>query len=115
MFLGLIVQVSGTGIAAGDLSDAYVHKLSKAIYIAEGGKSAKKPFGILSVKCEGYEECGRVCRNTIRNNYRRWQDSDMDEDFISFLGERYAPRNSHPLNKNWVPNVKKIMLTLGNK
>ena len=84
-------------------------KIADAIYLAEGGKKAKKPFGILSVPCSGYSDCRRICLNTIRNNFKRWQKAGSQGDFIDFLGSRYAPVESHPLNKNWIPNVKRLL------
>jgi hypothetical protein len=89
-----------------------VNKMVKAIYIAEGGRNAKKPFGVLSVPCEGFKACESICRNTVRNNIRRWKSTGMGEDFISFIGERYAPRSCSPLNANWIPNVRKIYTRL---
>ena len=85
-----------------------IDKMVKAIYLAEGGSHAKKPFGVLSVKCESYRACERVCRNTVRNNIRRWKEAGEPSDFISFLGARYAPVQCSPLNRNWVPNVRRL-------
>jgi hypothetical protein len=85
-----------------------VNALVQAIYIAEGGRNARKPYGILSVPCSTFPDCERVCRNTVRNNIARWEKAGRPEDYISFLGNRYAPISSHPLNRNWIPNVKKI-------
>lgn len=84
-----------------------VTKLADAIYKAEGGEKAKKPFGILSVPCDGYEDCRRICENTIRNNLRRFANygHKTHPDFLSFLASRYAPVSAHPLNKNWLKNV----------
>lgn len=87
-------------------------KIADAIYKAEGGAKAKKPFGILSVPCEGYTDCRRICLNTIRNNYRRWQNAGNPGEYLEFLASRYAPIEAHPINKNWLPNVKKIMEAL---
>lgn len=88
--------------------DDYVN----AIYWAEGGKNARKPFGILSVKCEGYEDCRTICENTVRNNIRRFREYGHKEfnDYLSFLASRYAPvgagNDPKNLNKNWIKNVK---------
>lgn len=89
-----------------------VHKLSEAIFLAEGGASAKKPYGILSVKCSGKEQCGKICRNTIRNNLKRWEKSGKKQPYLEFLARRYAPIEAENdptgLNKNWLGNVEKI-------
>ena len=89
-----------------------VESLANAIFQAEGGFKAVKPFGILSVPCDGYTECRQICLNTIRNNYSRWQKAGNPGDFISYLGSRYAPigasNDPRGLNSNWVRNVKAI-------
>ena len=89
-----------------------VEKLVMAIYQAEGGKDTNYPFGIKSVTCEGYDECKRICKNTVRNNVKRWENSVRNgdlRDYITFLWHRYAPPNEHPLNLNWKDNVLSIM------
>lgn len=78
-----------------------------AIYLAEGAEKAVKPFGILSVPCEGYDDCRQICLNTVRNNRKRFADygyKDYDT-YLEFLWHRYAPPESHPLNKFWLSNV----------
>ena len=86
-------------------------QIASAIYLAEGGVSAKKPFGILSVKCEGYEDCKAICLNTIRNNRKRYAEwgHKTHPTFLAFLASRYAPTNASNdplgLNSNWSRNV----------
>lgn len=91
-----------------DMSPAMIDKLADAIYQAEGSEKAIKPFGILSVHCDGYEDCRSVCKNTIRNNYQRWLKSDRKKTYLEFLADRYAPAEAHKLNKNWLGNVQRI-------
>ena len=87
-------------------------EIADAIYLAEGGEKAKIPFGILSVKCDGYDECRQICLNTIRNNRKRFADYGYKEfdTYLEFLASRYAPINCENdpanLNKNWLRNVK---------
>jgi len=50
-----------------------VEQLADAIFWAEGGYKTNFPYGIKSVKCEGYDECRRICKNTIKNNIRRYR------------------------------------------
>lgn len=85
------------------------NKVVDAIYRAEGGAKAKVPFGILSVKCDGYDDCRKVCYNTVKNNYDRWQKSDKSKTYLEFLRDRYCPVEAHPLNKNWLKNVKRFL------
>ena len=86
------------------------NEIVDAIYKAEGGTKAKKPFGILSVPCAGYEDCRDVCFNTVRNNHRRWLLKGDKRPFLEFLGSRYAPisatNDPDNLNVNWIRNVK---------
>jgi hypothetical protein len=97
---------------AEDWTDA---EIVRAIYYAEGGADAKKPFGILSVPCDSYEECKRICENTVRNNrvrYARWGHKKFDS-YLEFLASRYAPTEAKNdptgLNKNWLGNVQAIL------
>ena len=86
-------------------ADIDANRLANAIYKAEGGARAVKPFGILSVPCEGYAECRQICLNTIRNHVKRHADHECGLDFITCLGRRYCPPTAHKLNRNWVKNV----------
>jgi hypothetical protein len=91
-------------------------QIADAIYLAEGGAKAKVPFGILSVKCDGYDDCRQVCLNTIRNNRKRYADYGYKQydTYLEFLASRYAPigASNDPtnLNKNWLKNVKYFLL-----
>ena len=86
----------------------------QAIYMAEGGEKSEYPFGIRSVRCEGYEECKRICENTVQNNRQRFREYGHQKyaSFIEFLGSRYAPvtgritRKERRLNPNWLRNAK---------
>jgi hypothetical protein len=97
------------------LTSYNVERLVSAIYLAEGGARAKKPFGILSVPCSDYSSCKKICTNTVRNNLKRWENAGKPGDYLEFLSKKYAPigmgKNSNDprnLNKNWYSNVKKI-------
>lgn len=87
-------------------------KIVEAIYKAEGGPKAKKPYGILSVPCHTKEECRKICYNTVVNNFTRWQiwGHEIHPEFLDFLASRYAPVNAEndpkKLNQYWLKNVK---------
>ena len=89
-----------------------IDRLSQAIYKAEGGLKAKKPYGILSVPCEGKADCGKICRNTIRNNLKRWDKAGRKEPYLEFLARRYAPQgvknDPNGLNRHWLGNVSSL-------
>lgn len=86
-----------------------IEKYADAIFWSEGEFSSF-PYGIKSVKCEGMQECRKVCKNTVRNNIKRYEDYGYKkhDDFLSFLASRYCPvpGDKTGLNKNWIKNVK---------
>lgn len=107
----IILIFSGFNYAENSTLPEYqINKIVNAIYKAEGSEKAKKPFGILSVPCNGYDDCREICFNTVRNTFGRWKKSNNGLDFISFLGMRYAPigagNDPNNLNQNWIKNVK---------
>jgi hypothetical protein len=90
-----------------------------AIRKAENGKKGRE-FGILHPKCE--EEMKKRpnetldiqagwAASTIKKNRERWEKEGEPGDFITYLGNRYAPRKAtndpNNLNKNWIKNVSK--------
>src|SRR5574343_1533403 len=89
------------------------NKIVDAIYVAEGGNKTKHPFGVLSVKCNGYTECRKICTHTVNNNKKRFAKKTKYKDFIEFLGSKYCPvgvsNDPRGLNKNWVKNVKRLV------
>ena len=86
----------------------YFNKIADAIYRVENSK--KYPYGIKSINTHGDPVLARkICLNTIRNNYQRWLKAGKPGDYLSFLGNRYAPLSDSPLNKNWLPNLRRIL------
>jgi predicted amidophosphoribosyltransferase len=85
-------------------------RLADAIYRAEGGAKAKKPYGILSIPVRDEAHARRICLNTIRNNVKRWEKAGKPGDYLEFLARRYAPvgaaNDPTGLNKNWLKNVR---------
>lgn len=92
------------------MPQAEAERIADAIYVAEGGAKAKKPYGILSVKVANEAEARRVAVNTIRNNWKRWHDAGKPGEYLEFLAKRYAPvgaeNDPQGLNKNWLKNVR---------
>lgn len=91
--------------------DGYsVNQIVQSIFYAEGGYKTKYLFGIKSVKCNSYQECRRVCENTVINNIPRWHRSGASQSFLEFLSSRYAPIGAPDdptnLNQNWLKNVR---------
>lgn len=84
-----------------------------AVYIAEGGQKAKKPYGILSVPCNTESECRKICINSVRNNLKRFNNQSKYDDYIDFFGSRWCPVGAENdptgLNKYWINNVRLIL------
>lgn len=87
--------------------------IADAIYIAEGGSRAVKPYGVLSVPCHSEQECRNVCLNTVENTFTRWQADGSQGDFLEALSRRYCPigasNDPQGLNRNWLGNVKRLL------
>lgn len=93
------------------LDDATVSKIVLSIYVIEGGKNTKYPYGIKSIDTKGDEDkARRICRNTVKNNYQRWIKSGKTNKYFEFLRNRYCPvpGDKTGLNKNWVSNLRKV-------
>src|SRR5690606_17751985 len=71
------------------IDPAYEERIVDAIYVIEGGPRAKDTYGILSVKVKDEAEARRVCFNTVRNNWRRWEAAGRPGEYIDFLADRY--------------------------
>jgi len=85
-------------------------QIADAIYKAEGGLKAKKPYGILSVYCDSEQSCRKICLNTIRNNRKRFADygHKQYDTYLEFLASRYCPvgaDNDNGTNQYWLSNV----------
>ncbi len=96
--------------ARAEMPLAEVARMADAIYLAEGGAKARKPYGILSVPVANHAEARRVCVATIRNNHARWVAAGSRGSFTAYIADRYCPPSADPRgNVNWKRNVAKIM------
>lgn len=88
-----------------------VNQIVQAIYRTEGGDKTTHPYGIIIGKRKfTKEEAKRICENTVRNNYTRWQRSNSTEGFINYLANVYCPVSADPKgNANWKKNMKKFL------
>lgn len=85
----------------------YLNKIVSAIYVIEGGNNTKYPYGIKSIKTNNPR---KICENTVRNNYIRWQRAGSKGNYLDFLADRYCPPSADPIgNVNWKKNMKKIL------
>lgn len=123
ILVGLILLVTASPAISGqngmDREETIAHmtpywdEIVDAIYLAEGGAKAKKPFGILSVECSDYADCRKVCFNTVRNNWFRWEKAGRPGEYLEFLARRYCPvgaaNDPRGLNRNWLGNVQGII------
>jgi len=56
---------------------AKVDLLADAIYWAEGGANTNFPYGIKSVRGDNEREYRKICKNTIKNNIRRFKEQSV--------------------------------------
>jgi len=84
-------------------------QIVNAIFYAEGGHKAQYLYGIRSIKYKDIAEARRICFNSVRNGRARWIKADKPYDLVTHIGMRYCPPKVHPLNSNWVKNVKNIL------
>ena len=86
-----------------------IERMADAIYKAEGGKKARVPYGVLSVKVKDEADARRITINSIRNNIKRWDKAGKHDTFINFMANRWCPVASDPIgNRNWKKNVTAI-------
>lgn len=111
--ISLLLLASYTSSA--ELTEQQVNKICSCIEKVENSK--KYYFGIKSVPIKGnneqerYEYARRICINTIKNNYRRYQQSNKVEHcYLDYLANRYCPNSCDKIgNKNWINNIHKMM------
>lgn len=100
---------------------------SKAVEIAENNKRNQ---GVLSIPTKTPEEALNVQKDSIYNNYVRWLENQQgvlpkwdvpkgankEDKYTDFMQKRWAPlgvkNDPDNLNKNWAPNVRKVLQSL---
>lgn len=100
--------------ASSALSCPYAETMADSIFRAEGGKKARKPYGVLSIPVTSEAHARRITLNSIRNNWKRWERAGKPHDFISYMGKRWCPPSADPIgHKNWVRNVRAYLTKHG--
>jgi hypothetical protein len=85
-------------------------RMADAIYRIEGGARARVPYGILSVPVRDAAEARRVCKNTVRNQWARWQAAGRPGCYLDSLADRYCPPGHDPVgNRNWKRNIRSVL------
>ena len=94
-------------------NDINAERIADAIYVIEGGKKTKYPYGIKSINTKGNVIVARkICINTINNTHKRWIAANKPNDFLDFLADRYCPSTCDKQgNKNWKANIRKLIET----
>lgn len=100
--------------AYAELHGKTVETLANAIFVVEGGKKTKYPYGIKSIATHGNKARARkICINTIQNTHNRWLNDNKPYDFLSYLADTYCPKQTDKLgNQRWKTNIRKIVGTL---
>lgn len=102
-----LLFIATSVLASTPMPDERANQIADAIYKVEGGNKTKHPYGILSVKTN---DPRKVCINTIKNNYVRWQKTGSKGDYLDYLADVYCPKSADPVgNKNWKKNIHKFL------
>ena len=93
------------------INDDYKTAIVNAIYKVEGGEKTKYPYGVMSIKTNGNKELARkICSNTVKNNYIRWQKAGSHGEFLDYLADVYCPPSADKQgNINWKKNIRKFL------
>lgn len=96
----------------------YVERMANAIYRAEGGTKTRYPYGVKSInppanlktRVELELWARRITINSIRNNWRRWEQAGKPGEFVPFMARRWCPPSADPIgHRNWVRNVSALI------
>lgn len=105
----LIAFLVGVNVAMANGYNA--EKIADAIYIIEGGKKTKYPYGIKSINTKGNAaKARRICINTIHNTHKRWLAANKPIAFVDYLANRYCPPSVDKVgNRRWKANIRKFV------
>ncbi len=79
------------------------------IHKAEGGDKARVAYGVTGIPVKDASEARQIAMNTVRNQYKRWQDAGQPGTFLESLATRYVDKKKDPQGwKNWMVNVPLI-------
>ena len=81
-----------------------VERIATAIKVEEG---SRHPYGIISVRCTGEDDCRHVCIKTIRHRLKDFEKSHQTgvENFINALAQKYDAGDERAGQKRWAVNV----------
>lgn len=106
IYLILFTGVYATA-CANNMTDTRAGQIADVIYKLEGGANTKYPYGIMSIKTSNPR---KVCINTIKNNYLRWQKAGSQGDYLDFLADVYCPKSADATgNRNWHRNIHRML------
>ena len=110
-YLIILISFSFNLTCFSQINTNYLNKIVNSIYLIEGGSKTKYPFGIKSINTKGNKEkARRICLNTVRNTYKRYQNTNKNECFLNYLANRYCPPESDKIgNYNWKKNIHKFV------
>ena len=91
------------------LTEQQIDQIADAIKRVENSK--KFPYGIKSVDTQGDEaKARRICKNTIRNNYARWERAGKIGCYYDYLADKYCPPTADRQgNINWKKNIHHLL------
>ena len=113
--IGILVCLGGCRANGAEMNDAKANQIADAIKQIEN--SSKYPYGVKSLPIKGNNQIEReaygrkICINTIKLNYQRWQNTDKSIDYLTFLGLYYCPNveGNRQSYTNWIRNIHALI------
>lgn len=94
---------------AGDMAPAEINRTVDAIWRIEGGAATRYPYGIRSITTTNAAHARKICYNTVRNTWRRYEAAGKPGAWSDYLADRYCPPAADkPGNANWKRNFRTI-------
>jgi hypothetical protein len=105
-----VCLLAGFSALGADLTPAEINRAVDAIWRIEGGAATRYPYGIRSITTTNAAHARKICYNTVRNTWRRYEAAGKPGEWADYLANRFCPPAADKVgNANWKRNFKRIM------
>jgi len=121
LLLGFALTLLGSKLASGsptnDLqrvigSEPYFARMADKLWLCEGGRASKWPYGVRGYSWDNVEGARRACLNTISNRYQVWVDKQIQQPWLDFFCDQWCPSSEDETgNSNLKRNLRLMMAT----
>lgn len=111
VYIFILLSIVAADGAVERMADDRAEEIANAIWRIEGGEKTKYPYGIKSIDTGGdVNKARRICINTIKNNFVRWQRDGKPGFYLDYLADKYCPKSADAQgNTNWKKNMRAII------